>query len=61
MESLGIVRKIDETGRIVLPKDSKLTATVTKAVDDLNADGTIKKLQDKWLAEYTTDLTELKK
>ena len=25
----------------------------TKAVDDLNADGTIKKLQDKWLAEYT--------
>ena len=46
---------------IVLPKDSKLTAAVTKAVDDLNADGTIKKLQDKWLAEYTTDLTELKK
>lgn len=44
-----------------LPKDSKLTAAVTKAVDDLNADGTIKKLQDKWLAEYTTDLTELKK
>ncbi|MBW3092687.1 amino acid ABC transporter substrate-binding protein [Bifidobacterium sp. 82T10] len=45
---------------IVLPKDSKLTAAVTKAVDDLNADGTIKQLQDKWLAEYTTDLTELK-
>ena len=42
-------------------KDSKLTAAATKAVDDLNADGTIKKLQDKWLAEYTTDLTELKK
>ena len=37
----------------------KLTAAVTKAVDDLNADGTIK-LQDKWLAGYTTDLTELK-
>lgn len=46
---------------IVLPKDSKLTAAVTKAVDDLNADGTIKKLQDKWLPRYTTDLTELKK
>ncbi|MBW3078643.1 ABC transporter substrate-binding protein [Bifidobacterium simiiventris] len=45
---------------IVLPKDSKLTAAVTKAVDDLNADGTLKQLQDKWLAEYTTDLTELK-
>ena len=46
----------------LLPKDSKLTAAVTKAVDDLDAQaGTIKKLQDKWLAEYTTDLTELKK
>ncbi|OZG61150.1 ABC transporter substrate-binding protein [Bifidobacterium myosotis] len=45
---------------IVLPKDSKLTAAVTKAVDDLESDGTLKQLQDKWLAEYTTDLTELK-
>ena len=45
---------------IVLPKDSKLTAATTKAVDELNADGTLKELQDKWLAEYTTDLTELK-
>ncbi|NMM95116.1 ABC transporter substrate-binding protein [Bifidobacterium oedipodis] len=45
---------------IVLPKDSPLTAATTKAVDELNADGTLKKLQDKWLAEYTTDLTELK-
>ncbi|PJM79428.1 ABC transporter substrate-binding protein [Bifidobacterium scaligerum] len=45
---------------IVLPKDSKLTAATTKAVDELNSDGTLKKLQDKWLAEYTTDLTELK-
>ena len=49
----------DGTG-IVLPKDSKLTAAVTKAVNDLTADGTIKQLQDKWLAEYTTDLTDLK-
>lgn len=45
---------------IVLPKDSKLTDATTKAVDDLEADGTLKQLQDKWLAEYTTDLTELK-
>ncbi|KAB8288079.1 ABC transporter substrate-binding protein [Bifidobacterium ramosum] len=45
---------------IVLPKDSKLTAATTKAVDALKADGTLKQLQDKWLAEYTTDLTELK-
>ncbi|OZG63694.1 ABC transporter substrate-binding protein [Bifidobacterium hapali] len=45
---------------IVLPKDSKLTSAVTKAVDELNSDGTVKQLQDKWLAEYTTDLTELK-
>ena len=51
--------KKDGTG-IVLPKDSKLTAAVTKAVNDLTADGTIKQLQDKWLAEYTTDLTDLK-
>lgn len=45
---------------IVLPKDSKLTAATTKAVDELEADGTLKQLQDKWLAEYTTDLEELK-
>ena len=60
MESLGIVRKIDETGRIVLPKDSKLTSAASKAVDELQSDGTLQKLQDEWLAEYTTDLTELK-
>ena len=45
---------------IVLPKDSKLTSAASKAVKELNADGTIKNLQDKWLAEYTTDLAELK-
>ena len=45
---------------IVLPKDSKLTSAASKAVKELNSDGTIKALQDKWLAEYTTDLTELK-
>ena len=51
----------DKSGMgIVLPKDSKLTAAVTKAVDDLNADGTIKKLQDKWLAgvHHRPDRTE---
>ena len=45
---------------IVLPKDSKLTSAASKAVKELNSDGTIKALQDKWLAEYTTDLAELK-
>lgn len=45
---------------IVLPKDSKLTSAASKAVKELDSDGTIKALQDKWLAEYTTDLTELK-
>ena len=45
---------------IVLPKDSKLTSAASKAVKELDSDGTIKALQGKWLAEYTTDLTELK-
>ena len=45
---------------IVLPKDSKLTSAASKAVKELDSDGTIKALQDKWLAEYTTDLAELK-
>ena len=44
---------------IVLPKDSPLTEATTKAVDDLEADGTLQKLQDQWLAEYTSDLPEL--
>lgn len=44
---------------IVLPKDSTLTEAATKAVDDLEADGTLQKLQDQWLAEYTSDLSEL--
>ena len=44
---------------IVLPKDSPLTDAATKAVDDLEADGTLQKLQDQWLAEYTSDLPEL--
>lgn len=38
---------------LVLPKGSALTAPVTKAVDALRADGTLKKLQDKWLSSAT--------
>ena len=45
---------------IVLPKGSKLTSAASKAVDELQSDGTVQALQDKWLAEYTTDLEELK-
>lgn len=44
---------------IVLPKGSPLTDATTKAVDDLTADGTLQQLQDKWLASYTSGLTEL--
>ncbi|MCI1901195.1 MAG: ABC transporter substrate-binding protein [Bifidobacteriaceae bacterium] len=45
---------------IVLPKDSKLTKKVSAALDSMRKDGSLKKLQDKWLAQYTTDVTELK-
>ena len=45
---------------IVLPKGSKLTAKVTDAVNALEKDGTLKSLQEKWLAAYTTDIPELK-
>ena len=45
---------------IVLPKNSKLTTKVSAAIDDLRKDGTLQKLQDKWLAQYTTDVSELK-
>jgi polar amino acid transport system substrate-binding protein len=34
---------------ILLPKDSKLTAAVTQAVDELRADGTLSKLAEQWL------------
>lgn len=44
---------------IVLPKGSPLTDATTKAVDDLTNDGTLQQLQDKWLASYTSGLTEL--
>ncbi|MBD8140649.1 MULTISPECIES: transporter substrate-binding domain-containing protein [unclassified Frigoribacterium] len=46
----------DQLG-IVLPLGSSLTADVTKAVDDLRADGTLAELQKQWLADY--DVKEL--
>ncbi|BDR52485.1 amino acid ABC transporter substrate-binding protein [Bombiscardovia nodaiensis] len=45
---------------IVLPKGSKLTKAASQAVTDLTKDGTIKKLQETWLKEYTTDIPILK-
>ena len=41
MESLGIVRKIDETGRIVLPKDFRRRLALEPNADavELFADG----------------------
>ncbi|MDK6444802.1 ABC transporter substrate-binding protein [Alloscardovia omnicolens] len=44
---------------ILLPKGSKLTAKVTKAINTMQENGTLKQLQDKWLSAYTT-LTVLK-
>ena len=46
---------------ITLAKNSPLTKYVKKAMNALIKDGTVKKLQDKWLAEYTTDIPTLKK
>jgi polar amino acid transport system substrate-binding protein len=37
---------------LVLDKGSKLTAKVSAAVDALKANGTLKKLSDKWLAGF---------
>ncbi len=45
---------------IVLPKNSALTAKVTKAVNALKKNGTLEKLQKKWLSAYTTDIPVLK-
>ena len=44
----------------LLPKDSPLTAAVSAAVDEITADGTLQKLTDEWMAEYTTDVPVLK-
>jgi len=45
---LPTAAKGDQFG-LVLDKGSKLTTAVTKAVDDLRADGTLAKLEEKWL------------
>lgn len=45
---LPTAEKGDQFG-LVLDKGSKLTAAVTKAVDDLRADGTLAKLEETWL------------
>ena len=44
----------------LLPKDSKLTPAVTAAVDELEAEGALKEIADKWMAEYTIDVPVLK-
>ena len=46
---------------IVLPKNSPVTSKLTKAMNELLKDGTVKKLQDKWLSKYTTGVPMLKK
>ena len=43
----------------LLPKDSTLTPAVSAAVDELAADGTLQKITDQWMAEYTTDVPVL--
>lgn len=45
---------------IVLPKDSPLTSKVSKALNELKQDGTLKQLQNTWLKAYTTDIPTLK-
>lgn len=45
---LPTAEKGDQFG-LVLDKGSKLTAAVSKALDDLRADGTLAKLEEKWL------------
>jgi polar amino acid transport system substrate-binding protein len=45
---LPTAAKGDQFG-LVLDKGSKLTAAVTKALDDLRADGTLAALEEKWL------------
>lgn len=45
----------------VLPKESKLTPDVTKALNVMKKDGSLAALQKKWLAAYTTGVPTLKK
>ncbi len=44
----------------LLPKDSELTAAVSAAIDELAADGTLQKITDEWMADYTTNVPVLK-
>ncbi|MDF7665436.1 ABC transporter substrate-binding protein [Bifidobacterium sp. ESL0745] len=46
---------------IVLPKNSKLTAAATKAINTLQKDGTLDKLKNEWLQEYLVNVPELSK
>ena len=43
----------------LLPKDSPLTPAVSAAIDELTADGTLQKLTDTWMADYTTNVPVL--
>jgi polar amino acid transport system substrate-binding protein len=45
---------------ILLPKDSPLTADVTKAIDELKADGSLEKLKEKYLAGSAYEAPTLK-
>lgn len=55
LENGSIVGQLPNSGSggeewgILLPKGSRLTAKVSKAVDALRADGTLARLQDEWL------------
>ena len=46
---------------VTLKKDSPLTPFVTDAMNALIDDGTVKKLQDEWLADYTSNVPMLEK
>ena len=43
----------------LLPKGSPLTEAVSAAIDELVEDGTLKKLTDEWMADYTIDVPVL--
>ena len=44
----------------LLPKDSPLTDSVSAAVEELEKDGTLQKLIDEWMADYTSNVPVLK-
>jgi polar amino acid transport system substrate-binding protein len=46
---LPAAAEISDQWGLVLPKGSKLTAAVTKALDELKADGTLDAIIEKWL------------